>query len=318
MLIILLLIQLNFYSVHLNNETEYECSPDQNPFLVLLKGSRKSYNEYCGGSLIKTDIVLSSATCTNKYVMVPEKLEAILQTFTNESKEVQSIIAVKIFTHKKYDVKLNLFDVAVVILEKHFSNSIPIDLPKYKITGDIKPAFCEVGRIFFWTHNDQVVEKKDKSENIWKNLQIRCMELPILKNEDCLKSEKINLETLICSTSPTVNSSVCESNDSGYPVICGEKQYGITLSSLQCDESNMTKYHTRIDSVLDFIKASMSYQKDMDVETKILPEERSIKMVSQNISSVNKTTIETVKANHSRKLALNVFMAFNFIFNFML
>ncbi|KAK9881400.1 hypothetical protein WA026_016290 [Henosepilachna vigintioctopunctata] len=231
------------------------CTVEEFPFVVSI---RRHFNlqHICTGSLIDPEWILSAAHCLFK--TDPSEMVFLVGHSNIQPDLLQVMKAKKIYFPKDY--KLYIRDDIVLVHLEHKVKMFPgvvdtIQLPPSNLTDDLS-EFCESHLTAIgWGSTKPWSETKPKYE---ASPQLKCVDLRYITNMECIKFAFSAMNTnLICTLVADDGVSDTCQGDSGAPVFCNYKQYGIVSFGNGCGQKDRPKLNTRVDRYLDFITSTM-------------------------------------------------------------
>ncbi|XP_063926456.1 brachyurin-like [Zophobas morio] len=219
--------------------------PHSIPYQVFLEFYTETFGQYCGGSVISQNYVLTSASCANGTLEVLVTLGAH-NIFITEPTQI-NVYSTDIIVHDHFGEDYGWFnDIALVKLPKtiEYNDVIqPVALPK-RADADIV-YIGAVGRIAGWGADDGFGGK------IFDLL--RYVDTSVISNldEDC--REYIPPGSMFCTSGEYNDTYVGPCNgDEGSGFVSDGVLIGIVSFNLYCLE-DFPGFHTRVASFLDWI-----------------------------------------------------------------
>ncbi|XP_028135106.1 brachyurin [Diabrotica virgifera virgifera] len=217
--------------------------PHQFPYQVGMYVYTSSRSDFCGGSLISPNYVLTAAHCVDKAVRVNMVFGAHNITDPEEKSQVR-LSSTSFIVHEGWDGdNINKNDIALIKLPSPVQTSKVIKT--VSIAAGTNKYVNSVGNVAGWglTKNDQTVVTP----------VLRYISPSILSNDDCKKVdqdyEAVILDTLLCSNPGSHKQGTCQ-GDSGGPLVVNGVQIGIvSFGSTDCEEgkpsifTRVTEYH---------------------------------------------------------------------------
>ncbi|KAF7267629.1 chymotrypsin-like isoform X2 [Rhynchophorus ferrugineus] len=192
--------------------------PHSLPYQVAIKTIINDREILCGGSLIKTNKVLTAAWC----VSGADSVEVILGAHNiSEVEETQVRLNSSTFViHEEYDPDTHLNDIAIVVLPEEVALTDAIQLIATPSLGDILKSYSdELGQVAGWG-------RFDDSSPAYSDV-LRRIQATIIPNIACTVPYLFSIQPYqICLTGVQFRQNICL-GDSGSPLIADNIQVGI-------------------------------------------------------------------------------------------
>ena len=192
---------------------------DLYPWMAALihRGSHPVDGQFCGGSLIATNWVVTAAHCL--YREKPEGLEVILGLLKLDEKPKERIDVEKIIIHPKYDKDTYDFDIALIRLAKASKQKTIVMIPSGDPDGIASPG--TMATIIGWGVLAEGGPKSDK---------LMYVDVPLISHEEA--NEKYGggvTENMIAAGFPEGGSDACQ-GDSGGPLLVRDANLNLVLA----------------------------------------------------------------------------------------
>ncbi|KAI9895638.1 hypothetical protein PsorP6_019614 [Peronosclerospora sorghi] len=209
----------------------------------------KSYDDYtyCGGVLITSTHVLTSATCTRQYpanfVAVGDHLQ--MGGYPDVGEQIN---VVKVTTHPHFDQKTNAYDIAVLKLGKP-AKAKPVNLPA---PNAVKTGMWISAMGWGMTSADP---------NGASSAELLRVSQQVVTNDACRKALNFNIQMEQLCAGGVANKSVC-TGDIGGPAILENNPktdsddvlMGVITGGGVCGAEGAPSVYTRVPSLLGWIK----------------------------------------------------------------
>lgn len=204
------------------------------PFMVSLQ--HNSYGHMCGGTLIKSNVVVTAAHCA-------PYIQSVLVGTNNLNGGGIKIKVKKVIVHQEYDPNLMSNDIALVILERDVRN-------KTISLYDKEPS-NEQSIVYGWG----ALTENGSSPKLLQKVQV-----PIVDRIKCNAKESYDGEidqTMICAGIPEGGKDSCQ-GDSGGPLVINGKLAGIVSWGYGCARPNKYGVYANVFYLTDWIKNEAS------------------------------------------------------------
>ncbi|XP_004077842.1 trypsin-like [Oryzias latipes] len=220
----------------------FECQKNSVPYQVSLF---TGYN-YCGGTLLSEQWVLSAAHCEPK-----SNLEVRLgehDIWEPEGTE-QHIMSAKFIRHPNYDPRTQDNDIMLIKLSE------PATLNSF-VRPAVLPSKCEndgtMCRISGWGN----IRSSDEGSRYPDKLQ--CLDAPLLSDETCFNAYPFQItENMICAGYLEGGKDSCQ-GDSGGPMTCDGELQGVVSWGHGCAMKNKPGVYTKVCNYVSWIKETMA------------------------------------------------------------
>uniref|UniRef100_A0A3P9MIY7 trypsin n=1 Tax=Oryzias latipes TaxID=8090 RepID=A0A3P9MIY7_ORYLA len=219
----------------------FECQKNSVPYQVSLF---TGYN-YCGGTLLSEQWVLSAAHCEPK-----SNLEVRLgehDIWEPEGTE-QHIMSAKFIRHPNYDPRTQDNDIMLIKLSE------PATLNSF-VRPAVLPSKCAndgtMCRISGWGN----IRSSDEGSRYPDKLQ--CLDAPLLSDETCFNAYPFQItENMICAGYLEGGKDSCQ-GDSGGPMTCDGELQGVVSWGHGCAMKNKPGVYTKVCNYVSWIKETM-------------------------------------------------------------
>uniref|UniRef100_A0A8C7YYP3 trypsin n=1 Tax=Oryzias sinensis TaxID=183150 RepID=A0A8C7YYP3_9TELE len=220
----------------------FECQKNSVPYQVSLF---TGYN-YCGGTLLSEQWVLSAAHCEPK-----SNLEVRLgehDIWEHEGTE-QHIMSAKFIRHPNYDPRSQDNDIMLIKLSE------PATLNSF-VHPAVLPSKCAndgtMCRISGWGN----IRSSDEGSRYPDKLQ--CLDAPLLSDETCFNAYPFQItENMICAGYLEGGKDSCQ-GDSGGPMTCDGELQGVVSWGHGCAMKNKPGVYTKVCNYVSWIKETMA------------------------------------------------------------
>ncbi|KAK9872395.1 hypothetical protein WA026_017853 [Henosepilachna vigintioctopunctata] len=229
------------------------CSTTTHKYIVSLVREEEPHN-FCAGSLIKLNWVLSSATCLAPYQETPSSIKVLAGISTKNPLGTQSATPEKIFI----DGNFTSYDIGLIFIRQPFvqqEDTDIIELVANETEGDML-TFCDKVTALGWgipKPRKPIIPAPPFTGDL------NCVELSIMADRECNDSRAwLNPlpQPAFCLFSKE-KKDVCDA-DRGGPLICKNVLIGV-VSEGKCASPRMPSLHSRVDAHLAFIKSTLEY-----------------------------------------------------------
>ncbi|XP_008284080.1 trypsin-3-like [Stegastes partitus] len=220
----------------------YECRKNSVPYQVSLF---TGYN-YCGGTLLSEDWVLSAAHCkTKSNVEVRLGEHNIWETDGTE----QYIMSAEFIRHPDYDSRTQDSDIMLIKLSK------PATLNTF-VRPAVLPSECASDGTMCQVSGWGSIRPSDDGSRYPHELQ--CLEVPLLSDDTCFNAYPFQItENMICAGYLEGGKDSCQ-GDSGGPLVCAGELHGVVSWGHGCALRKKPGVYTKVCNYLSWIKNTMA------------------------------------------------------------
>ncbi|XP_013872037.1 trypsin-3 [Austrofundulus limnaeus] len=220
----------------------YECPKNSVPYQVSLF---TGYN-YCGGTLLSDEWVLSAAHCKPQSDVEVRLGEHDIWEPENTE---QHIMSAKYIRHPDYDPRTMDGDIMLIKLSR------PAALNTYVRPAALPSACASTGTrclISGWGN----LRPSDEGSRYPSKLQ--CLDAPLLSDDACFNSYPFQItENMICAGFLEGGKDSCQ-GDSGGPMMCDGELQGVVSWGHGCAQKNKPGVYTKVCNYVSWIKTTMA------------------------------------------------------------
>ncbi|XP_068592651.1 trypsin-3-like [Cebidichthys violaceus] len=220
----------------------YECPKNSVPYQVSLF---TGYN-FCGGTLLSDEWVLSAAHCQTKSDVEVRLGEHDI--WEPEGTE-QHIMSAKFIRHPDYNSRTQDSDIMLIKLSQ------PATLNSYVRPATL-PSKCAsegtICQISGWG------SLRPSNEGSRYPHQLQCLDAPLLSDDTCFNSYPFQItENMICAGYLKGGKDSCQ-GDSGGPMTCDGELQGVVSWGHGCALRNKPGVYTKVCNYISWIKSTMA------------------------------------------------------------
>jgi secreted trypsin-like serine protease len=227
--------------------------------VALIAGYAQMRLQFCGGTLIRRDIVVTAAHCVdnNRVSQNPSRVDIVSGTsLYAEGGERKKVIA--ILMHPSWNPKNMDNDAAILLLDSEVEQGEPVELERNVISIGTKPTVTGWGSL---------LEGGRSSE------ELMGVAIPVIDNSVCNAAEsyqKSITDNMLCAGEREGGKDSCQGN-SGGPLVLGTKNEARLVGIVSWGEGCARKYkygvYTRVSSVYDWIYSTVAAVRPEKIST---------------------------------------------------
>lgn len=217
-------------------------APKNNPFQVALLNKAVANNKnafFCGGSLIKPNVVVTAAHCSDFLTDPANQVQVLTGTQDLDGSGVRRDVT-KITIQKNWNPATNDSDIAIWFLATEANG---ITLAKLAASDpSVGTALLATG----WGDTESIPAFP---------VELRKVRLPLVSSRNCNDANSYNgaiTKNMICAGFDAGGKDTCQ-GDSGGPLAKGRQLVGITSFGIGCAEPNFFGVYTRVSRFRDWV-----------------------------------------------------------------
>lgn len=224
------------------NSGKTVATPGAQPWMVALvdRDVSNAYDgQFCGGSLISSEWVLTAAHCVED--TTAQEVDAVIGRFQLSSSDGERIQVDQIIVHPQYDAELTENDIALLHLSRTATAGTPID-----IIDDAREQYDDPGLVAHVTGWGVIPENGDDFPD-----KLHGVDIPIATQTTCSNAYDETIPgMMLCAGQPQGGADSCQ-GDSGGPLVVqdgngGWLQAGIVSWGDLCGAPNSYGVYTRL------------------------------------------------------------------------
>ncbi|XP_030249240.1 trypsin-3-like [Sparus aurata] len=220
----------------------HECPKNSVPYQVSLW---TGYN-FCGGTLLSEEWVLSAAHCKTKSDVEVRLGEHDL--WESDGTE-QHIMSAKFIRHPDYDSRTQDSDIMLIKLSQ------PATLNSFVRLATL-PSKCASDGTMCQTSGWGSLRPSDEGSRYPHQLQ--CLDVPLLSDDTCFNAYPFQItENMICAGYLEGGKDSCQ-GDSGGPMMCDGEVQGVVSWGHGCAQRNKPGVYTKVCNYISWIKNTMA------------------------------------------------------------
>ncbi|KAL6109035.1 uncharacterized protein ACO6RY_12252 [Pungitius sinensis] len=220
----------------------YECPRHSVPYQVSLF---TGYN-FCGGTLLSSEWVLSAAHCKTKSDV---ELRLGEHDIWEPEGTEQHIMSAKFIRHPDYDSRTQDSDIMLIRLSR------PATLNSY-VSPATLPSTCASDGTLCQISGWGSLRPSDEGSRYPHKLQ--CLDAPLLSDDTCFDSYPFQItENMICAGYLEGGKDSCQ-GDSGGPMVCDGELHGVVSWGHGCAQKKKPGVYTKVCNYISWIKSTMA------------------------------------------------------------